>query len=139
MREKTSMAELDRAAVLTLLNRLGDPSDETVLQAARDLSGKLNEAGMTWDDLLRPDADDSVDDAEPDASFDEAALAESGTGGVSAEDRADVGRLVERLMRLNLSETMRADLVEFQRTIADGSIDAMDCKYIRALARRLGA
>jgi hypothetical protein len=133
------MADLDRGAVLELLNRLGDPSDETVLQAARELNRKLGDAGMTWDDVLRPD-DNAIEDLADDAPFDETALAETGTGGVSAEDRAEVGRLVERLLaRKNLSETMREDLAEFKRTIADGSIDAMDCKYIRALARRLDA
>jgi hypothetical protein len=133
------MADLDRAAMLELLSRLGDPSDEAVLQAARELNRKLSDAGVTWDDLLRPDDRDPADKAEADIPFDEGTLAESGTGGVSAEDRAEVGRLIERLMRLNLSDTMREDLTEFKRTIADGSIDAMDCKYIRALARRLGA
>ena len=137
------MANLDRAAVLELLNRLGAESDETVLDAARELDRKLSEAGMTWDDLLRPDDDT---DATPDDTISaqdapaeqEPALAATGTGVVSAADRTEAAKIVDRMLaRKSLSDTMREDLTELKRTIADGSIDAMDCKYIRALARRL--
>ena len=33
---------------------------------------------------------------------------------------------------------MREDLTEMKRSIADGSLDAMDSNYVRALAKRLG-
>ena len=58
----------------------------------------------------------------------------------SAADRAEAGRLVDRLLaRKNLSGNMREELADLKRSIADGSLDAMDNRYIRALAKRLGA
>ena len=59
---------------------------------------------------------------------------------VSAAEMAEAGRLIERLLaRSGLSAETRADLEEMQRTIAAGRFDAMDNRYVRALARRLGA
>jgi hypothetical protein len=132
------MAELDRAAVLDLLNRLGSDSDAVVVAAARELNSKIGEAGMTWDDLLRldrysDDADDDVAQDQPEQQW-----ADAATGDVTADERAEAGRIVDRLLRTNLSEQMRGDLNEIKATVVDGSIDRMDVKYLRALEKRLG-
>jgi hypothetical protein len=48
-----------------------------------------------------------------------------------------VALLIERLLaRSSISDTLREELVEFKRAIADGSFDEMDAKYVRALAKR---
>ena len=43
--------------VLELLGQLGAPDDASVIAAARALHGKISESGLTWDALLRLDAD----------------------------------------------------------------------------------
>ena len=142
------MASLDRSAIVELLGRLGAESEQTVVQAARELRAKVGDSGLTWDDLLRPDseiggADVERQDASLDASLDVAADADQpveAAGALSAVDKAEAARLIDRLLaRKNLSSTLREDLAEFKRTIADDSFDATDSRYVRALAKRLGA
>jgi hypothetical protein len=54
--------------------------------------------------------------------------------------KAEVAFLIERLLaRGNISDTLREELVDFKRAIADGSFDDMDAQYVRALAKRLRA
>jgi hypothetical protein len=133
------MPNVDRTGMIELLDRLGSESDETVLQAARELNRKLSEAGLTWDDLLRLDTETSASDATH-APLDEASDAPSSTDGdASAPDNAEAARLIDRLLaRKAISDTLRDDLTELKAAIADGSFDAMDASYIRALAKRLG-
>ena len=134
------MAKLDRPAIIDLLGRLGAESDATALEAARELHRQVSEAGSSWDHLLRADLDMS---AAADAPLDDAPAddepAEAG-GEVLAADKADAARLLDRLLaRKNISSTLREDLTELKRTLADGEFDAMDARYVRALAKRLGA
>jgi hypothetical protein len=128
-----AMANVDRPGLVELLGRLGAESDEAVLAAARDLHRKVSESGSTWDELLRADFDAGADaqrDDEPAAETD---------GELSAVGKADAARLIDRLLaRKNLSSTLREDLTELKRAHAEGGLDAMDSRYIRALAKRLG-
>jgi hypothetical protein len=128
------MPDLDRAELLDLLGRLGAEDDATVLAAARALHGKLRESGLTWDELLQLEADTSDDDT---GQHDDTAPTD---GALATGDKADVLRLIERLLaRPSISDTLREELVEFKRAIADGTFDEMDARYVRALAKRLGA
>ena len=61
---RRAMASLDRPAIIELLGRLGAESEQTVVQAARELHAKVGESGLTWDDLLRPDPEIGGADAE---------------------------------------------------------------------------
>lgn len=142
------MASLDRPAIIELLGRLGAESEQTVVQAARELHAKVGESGLTWDDLLRPDseiggADAERQDAPLDASLNETPDADQPVeteGALSAADKAEAARLIDRLLaRKNLSSNLREDLADFKRAIADDSFDATDSRYVRALAKRLGA
>ena len=122
------MTSADRAELIELLDRLGAESDAAVLEAARALHRKAAESGLTWDELLSPEPD------EVDESAVEPAEVERLSG-----DNADVLRQIERILRKGVSDTLRDDLAEMKRNIADGSFDAMDRRYVRALAKRLGA
>jgi len=131
------MANLDRAGMIDLLSRLGDASDETALAAARELNRQVSESGRTWDDLIRLhfDAADAAD-AEPEPTEATSAVNSDAPAG----GKADVARLIDRLLaRKTISDTLREDLDEIKRNIADGTFDDMDAKYVRALAKRLGA
>lgn len=134
------MANLDRPGIIELLGRLGAEDDAAVLATARELNAKVSQSGLTWDELLRADLDAAG--AEPvheDATRDEADAPVEQDGELSAAAKAEALRLIERLLaRKGLSSTLREDLADLKRGVADGSFDAMDSRYVRALAKRLG-
>jgi hypothetical protein len=129
------MPDLDRAELLELLGRLGASDDASVLVAARELHGKISASGVTWDTLLRLDADATGHEQDDRAPEETSAPGERPSGG-----KAEVALLIERLLaRAAISDTLREELVDFKRAIADGSFDEMDAQYVRALAKRLRA
>jgi hypothetical protein len=136
------MANLDRPGIVELLGRLGAEDDATVLAAARELNAKVSQSGLTWNALLRANldvADADADAEQEDALGDETEAPAEQAGGLSAADKAEALRLIDRLLaRKTLSSTLREDLADLKRGIADGSFDAMDSRYVRALAKRLG-
>jgi hypothetical protein len=142
--EITPMANLDRAGIIELLGRLGAEHDAAVVQAARELHQKVSDSGLSWDDLLRGQADfadaAALRDDQPLESAPADDTPRGKEGGLSAADRAEAARVIDRLLaRKNLSNTLREDLADFKRMLADGSFEAMDNRYLRALAKRLGS
>jgi hypothetical protein len=131
------MPDLDRAELLDLLGQLGAQDDASVLAAARAVHGKVSESGLTWEALLRLDADATGHEQHDSA----AEAASSGTPGERPSGgKAEVASLIERLLaRTTISDALREELVDFKRAIADGSFDDMDAQYVRALAKRLRA
>ena len=119
------MTNVDRAALIDLLDRLGSDDDAAVLEAARALHRKAAESGLSWDDLIRLDAADD----EPTA--DDVPVA-------SPPDADETTRLIDRLLRKGVSDDLRGDLTEMKRQLADGSLEQEDRRYVRALAKRLG-
>jgi hypothetical protein len=140
--EKTEMADLDRAEIVALLGRLGAPDPETVVAAARELDRKVSEAGLTWDDLLRPQWQDAGMDgtAEREEPAEDSPVDEpADVAGALDANKAEAMRLIGRLLaRKDVSDNLRQELTDLKRSIADGSFDAMDRRYVRALAKRLG-
>jgi len=127
------MPELDRAELLELLGRLGASDDAIVLAAARELHGKVSESGLTWDTLLRLDADATGHEQDDSPQEETSTPGERPGGG-----KAEAAFVIERLLaRAAISDTLREELVDFKRAIADGSFDEMDAQYVRALAKRL--
>jgi hypothetical protein len=121
------MADLDRAGLIALLDRLGAEDDVTVLEAARALHGKAQESGYSWDDIVRP-ADD----------FGDQPLDEAPARTETDPDTAEVARLIDRLIRRGVSDSLRDELAEMKGQLAEGTLDPDDARYVRALARRLG-
>jgi hypothetical protein len=121
----------ERAALIELLDRLGSSDDAAVLEAARVLHQKVAESGLSWDELLRLDSTDA-----------DTGDADTGDEGVQAApaspDAAETTRLIDRLLRKGLSDTLREDLTEMKRQLAEGELDKEDRRYVRALAKRLG-
>lgn len=140
------MPHLDRPGMIALLERLGAESDATALEAARTLHRQVSESGFGWDAMLRADAaaafggsagDKPLADGSPaeTSSADDSSAATDG----EAPDQAEAQRLIDCLLtRSTLSGTLREDLVAMKRSMAEGSFDAMDARYVRALAKRLG-
>jgi hypothetical protein len=130
------MANLDRPGMVALLERLAAEDDATVLAAARSLDRMVRESGMSWDAILRADLDSA---ATPDDAEEPAAAAAGANATLSASETAEAARLIERLLaRSSLSDTLREDLGDLKRSLADGGFEAMDLRYVRALAKRLG-
>ena len=140
------MAELDRAGILELLGRLGAENDAAVLYAARELHRTVRNSGATWDELLCADLGTPAADTEGERGAEPSGVTPADDrslepdGELSAEDKAEAARLIDRLLaRKSISSMLREDLAGLKRAIADGSFDAVDSRYIRALAKRLGA
>jgi hypothetical protein len=130
------MANLDRAEIIELLGRPGADDNAAALAAARELHRKVGACGLTWDDVVRSSFDAGADDEPLDEP---SADQESEAGAPSDADKAEAMRLIDGLLaRKTLSDTTREDLTEMKRSIVEGSFDAMDLRYVRALARRLG-
>jgi len=124
------MTNEDRAALVELLDRLGSSDDATVLEAARALHRKAAESGLSWDELLRLDQND------PDTATDQSD--ESQEPAFVGPDAAETARLIDRVLRKGVSDTLREDLTEMKRQLAGGELDQEDRRYVRALAKRLG-
>ena len=58
------LANLNRQNFIDLLNKLGDPNDDEVIAAARDLSAQVVVSGLTWDDLLFPEEEEMDEEEE---------------------------------------------------------------------------
>jgi hypothetical protein len=139
------MPNLERAAIIELLGRLGSEEDAAVLEAARTLHRQISDSGMSWDDLLRQQTEvagvELADDRRTpvDSISAEAAPAQAARSTSALPDRAEAARIIERLLaRKGLSSNLREDLAEFKQMLADGSFDETDSRYLRALAKRLG-
>ena len=126
---------LERDNVVELLNRLGSDQDEDVLEAARQVHAQVTAAGMTWEDLLVPDApDDDGDDVEYQDTENEAPEPPA----VAAEKDADSLALIDDLLaKSGISEAMREELEYYKSDIADGEFVEADRRYLRAVHERL--
>ena len=136
------MANLDRPAIIELLGRFAAEDDATVLAAARELHRTVSGSGLTWNEVLRADLNvaSANGDQSSEAGSDDLSGDHRPTGESSAADKSEAARLIDRLLaRKTISSALREELAELKRTAAEGSLDAMDQRYIRALAKRLGS
>ena len=69
-----------------------------------------------------------------------AAVAAAVDSGLFPAGRGVVFWLIGRLLGgREISDNLRQELTDMKRAIAEGEFDTMDSRYIRALAKRLGA
>ena len=122
------MTDLDRAALIELLDRLGSSRRRRRCwrRPARCIARRPNPAcpGTT---------SSGSDDDEPAADE-----AEARRWRHPARMPDETARLIDRLLRKGVSEDLREDLTEMKRQLAEGSLDQEDRRYVRALAKRLG-
>lgn len=125
-----------------------DEEEEDEEEEEDDEAGDESDEDEEADDEDDGEAEDGEDDDET-SEEDDAAVAESEqpaaeagaatSTGAGAADAAEDKRLLERLLaRKGLSQETREDLAEFQRDLDRGKLAAMDRRYIRALAKRMG-
>ena len=111
-------ANLERQKFIDLLNKLGDPNDDEVIAAARDLSAQVVVSGLTWDDLLFPEEEEE----EPP---------------LSEEEEKEALSLINQISELGVSAETKEELEEYKIDIKEGEFEKMDLKYIQALHKRL--
>lgn len=149
--------ELQRQEVLALLEQLGHEQDEEVLTAARAVSGKLADAGVSWDALLVPETsdepeddqddddqddddlsdDDLVDDPEEEAGGDEVRQEIVLTGDAD-EKTTETLRIIDELLGGSRnSEEFIEELEGYKSDIQSGEFDDSDHRYIRGLYKRI--
>jgi hypothetical protein len=142
----------DRAAVIDLLEKLGESDDSEALAAARDLHGLVSGSGLTWDDLLVPDGeaagasdayDDSDDNDLDDDDVDEGEEEEAGDSELDEQvvptgETADDIKLIDSLLeRKDISAALREELEGYKEDIKEGDFTASDRQYLGALQKRL--
>jgi hypothetical protein len=57
---------------------------------------------------------------------------------VLSPDAAETTRLIERLLRKGVSDSLRDDLTEMKQQLVEGTLGDDDRRYVRSLAKRLG-
>jgi hypothetical protein len=132
---------LNRNEVIELLRNLGSERDEEVLEAARQVNDRITTAGLTWEDLLRPDDGDgdhdNIDDTDgPNDGHTEDEAAEAPSERAKKDD--DSLALINKLLaRPGISDDFRTELQDYKTDIAAGDFEATDHRYIQALYKRL--
>ena len=124
-------ANLERQKFIDLLNKLGDPNDDEVLAAARDLSAQVVVSGLTWDDLLFPEEEEDEEEEE------EAEAEEEEEPPLSEEEEKEALSLINQISELGVSAETKEELEEYKIDIKEGEFEKMDLKYLQALHKRL--
>ena len=121
------MSEIDRDTLIASLESMSDEEDSKALEAARQASRLVSEAGLSWGDVLLPEqSDDDEEQSSPELDL--------------SDIPDDEAKLVEMLLaRSDLNDDTRDDLETFKEDISKGSLAAEDRKYLKALVARLGA
>lgn len=123
------MAEIDRTVLIEKLDALSDEDDATALAAAREAGRLVSSAGLSWDDVLFPEAANDT-------------FGDDGTGPkIDLSDLPDdvSGQIEMLLARSDLNDDTRDDLETFKQDIASGSLADEDRRYLEALLKRLSA
>jgi len=128
------LANLNRQNFIDLLNKLGDPNDDEVIAAARDLSAQVVVSGLTWDDLLLPQEEEAE---EEEAEEEEKEEEEEEEPPLSEEEEKEALSLINQISELGVSAETKKELEEYKIDIKEGEFEKMDLNYLRALHKRL--
>jgi len=121
------MPATDRTGFIALLEQLRQDDDAAVVAAARDITARMDAAGLTWEALIVG--------AEPEDDFDDG---NDSTEFVPVSDASSDAELIDTLLaRSDLSEDTRDELMGYKQDIAEGEFTAADSQYLQALAKRL--
>ena len=136
------LANLDRKKFLELLNTLGDDDREKVLAAAKDLHAQVVVAGISWENLLVPDAEQNKSDTtnEPEEEQTRSSTgSDSDNKELSQEEREEALFLIKKISELNVSSETIKDMEDYKIEIEDedGIFETMDLQYLRSLYNRL--
>ncbi len=126
---------LNRDQVIALLDSLGSERDEDVLAAARDVHTKITAAGLSWQELMRPEADADETNGNGEASVEEPPEPETPP---PFKSKTEATTLIRKLLaKRGISEDLRQELEGYKTDIAEGEFGQGDLKYLRAISKRL--
>ena len=131
----------EREALLARLERLGGGDDADVLAAAREIAAQVAEQDLDWDELIEPEDPPGTDFAEdgPDEPEEDGGDADAEGEPLPEGDGSEEMALLDKLIaRRTLAKETREELREMRGAAAEGGLDPMDRRYVRALAKRLG-
>ena len=139
------MPDLDRNRLIALLKRLEGPDEKDVIEAAREIAGRMKEAGVSWDELLAPSARPPRESGDRGATFtargdeSEAADPDAGAGDtLSAEETAEARAEIKALLAVDrISETTQGEIIGLRGDLDEGRLSRADLRYVRALRARL--
>ena len=140
------MPFVDRTTFIELLDKLRSEDEAEVVAAARDINRRMDEADLSWRDVLAPEQsdedaledDDEADDFEDDYDDDEDEDAEEIA--FEGDDAKQAAALIEQILaRYELSESTEEDLRDYLTDIAEGEFTEADNRYVQALHTRLKA
>lgn len=126
------MPHLDRNPFIALLKRLESPDEKDVLAAAREIAGRMKEAGVSWDDLLAMSEPVPAEAIEP-------ATQEGGADKLLSADETEEAHaeIVALLALKGISKATRGDINDLRGDLAEGRFGKADLRYVRALRARL--
>jgi hypothetical protein len=128
-------ADLDRDALVALLEKLGSQDDAEVLDAARKASALIAAADARWTDVLASAAPAAeIADVEEEIAED---MPQASPGPRPADDEA-LALIDEMLSREGMSDSLKQELEDYKADIAAGEFSDIDRDYLRALHTRLG-
>ncbi|MBM3564533.1 MAG: hypothetical protein FJX42_00260 [Alphaproteobacteria bacterium] len=132
------MPFLNRPSFIALLQRLDGADDASVLAAAREISRRMKDGSVDWDDVLvRAGAGGGDGDAAADESGESD---ESGAASLSDADRAAARAEIAALMgKDGVGDQTKDDLKDLLGDLDRGDFGPSDLRYVRALAARVGA
>jgi hypothetical protein len=135
-------AFIDRQQLLYALEQLNSDEDGDVLAAARKAQAMVNNAGMTWHDVLVPepvDEPDVMDNVEhPDDIEDEDDDDGSSNRPSNTKDDTESLKIIERMLAQAMDNAdFRDELNGYKEDIAAGEFTDRDRKYLQDLHNRL--
>ncbi|MDJ0684560.1 MAG: hypothetical protein QNJ84_07665 [Alphaproteobacteria bacterium] len=142
------MPFVDRTTFIELLDKLRSEDEAEVVAAARDINRRMDEAELSWRDVLAPEQsdqddledDDEADDFEDNDDDDEDDFDEDDEVAFEGEDAKQAAAQIERILaRYELSDTTEEDLRDYLTDIAEGEFTEADNRYVQALHKRLKA
>jgi len=126
------MPFVDRTTFIELLDKLRHEDDAEILAAVKEINRRMDEGGVSWEEVLVGGAQDADDDDDY-GDTDEDDLDDAPAGDVSGDSA-----LIESLLgRDDLSEETREELEGYKEDIAEGEFSASDSRYLQALAKRI--
>ena len=140
------MPFVDRTTFIELLDKLRSEDEAEVVAAACDINRRMDEADLSWRDVLAPEQsdedaledDDEADDFEDDYDDDEDEDADEIA--FEGDDAKQAAALIEQILaRYELSESTEEDLRDYLTDIAEGEFTEADNRYVQALHTRLKA
>ena len=129
-----------------MTERMIDIMEEDQLQQAIYLSmgppegqPPESEAGAEAEDEAEDEAEAEAKDEDEQSLPDDEEEDDDGDNPLSDEEKQEAASLINAIRALEISETTKEELKEYEQDIKDGEFEQMDIRYLRALKARLKA